>query len=278
MRRALSALATAITTAIAMLAIPTAATAAPGNVVLFGDSMLANPPYLLADKMQGPGKVSGTIHKRGRCPKGEKNVGASLKRETGRQVEDFSCTGAAAFGPLANGNNLNSQVNNALRERALNGATSYVAIQIGINDTYKGAGIPSQQRGAYMFAVGNEIKRIRKAAPNAKITLLGYPSVVDGHGTGCWFQVKGAPMMPMTLPVLRHAFDAVHDWQRSTAHANGVSWLNLEAATRGHDSCAPDSKRYIAGFYDNRSKPYNITTHLTHEGNDAVARIIARDM
>lgn len=278
MRRALTALATAVTTVIAMLAIPTTATAAPGNAVLFGDSLLANPPYELAKLMQGPGKVSGISKQPGRCAHGKKRVGVSLQQQTGRVVEDYSCTGAATYSPLANGNTLRSQVNVALAQRSINRGTQYVGIQIGINDTYKGAGIPSQQKGAYMHHVGTEIKRIRRAAPHAKIQLIGYPSVVDRNGVGCWIQAQNLPMLPMTLPPLRSAFDNVHDWQRATAHANGASWLNLEAKTQGHGSCASDSQRYITGVYDNRSNPYNITTHLTHKGNDAVARIIAANM
>ena len=81
------------------VALAPAAQAAPTNIVLFGDSLIANPAFNIAEVMQGPGKVTPNVATEGRCPRGAKRIASELQAQTGIKVEDFACTGAAAFAP-----------------------------------------------------------------------------------------------------------------------------------------------------------------------------------
>lgn len=253
-----------------------AAQAAPANIVMFGDSLLANPHFPIAAQMQGPGHTTGNAPSAGRCPRGISRVGASLQRQTGIKVDDFPCTGAAMFAPLSGEKRLVTQVNQALAQGKLTPATRSVFLQLGINDTYKAPNLYQVQHDEYVKEAKRQVNRIRRAAPNAKVHFLSYPEIAGRGGNSCWIHWNNAPSPVMPLAPLRDALDSVHAWQRAAARATGSQWVNLEAATRGHGSCAPREQRWIAGVIDNSSKPYNITTHLTHEGNDGVAAVIAR--
>lgn len=260
------------------VALAPAAQAAPTNIVLFGDSLIANPAFNIAEVMQGPGKVTPNVAPEGRCPRGAKRIASELQAQTGIKVEDFACTGAAAFAPLSGEKRLVTQVNQALSQGKLNAGTRNVMVQIGINDTWKAPNLYDVQRDEYVKEVRRQMDRVRAAAPNAKITMLGYPEIIDRAGNSCWVHWNGVDQPPMVIPPLNSALAAAHDWQRQAARAVGGNWLNLEAATRGHGSCAPRDQRWVAGVIDNSSKPYNITTHLTHEGNRGVAEVLARNL
>lgn len=268
----------ALVAAFSFVAIAPAAQAAPTNIVLFGDSILANPAFSVADVMQGPGKVSPNAPMEGRCPRGAKRVGAELQAQTGIQVDDFPCTGATVQRPIYGDARLANQVNQALAQRKLTPGTRNVMIQIGINDTFKAPNLYDVQLNEYVNEVRRQVARIRAAAPNAKVTMLGYPEIVDRAGNSCWVHFNGVEQPPMQILPLNNAIIAVNNWQRAAAQATGANWLNLEAATRGHGSCAPRDQRWMAGIIDNNSKPFNITTHLTHEGNRGVAAVLARNL
>lgn len=261
-----------------MVALAPAAQAANTNIVLFGDSLLANPAFSVAEQMQGPGKVSPNAPAEGRCARGEKRIGAELQARTGTKVEDFACAGAAGFAPLAGTNRLETQVSQALAQGVLSPATRNVMIQIGINDTWKAPNLYQVQRDEYIKEVRRQMDRVRKVAPNAKLTMLGYPDIVGDAGMSCWVHWNGVDAPPMPIVPVRAALDAAQDWQRGAAQAIGGNWVNLEAETKGHGTCAPRDQRWMVGVIDNSSKPFNITTHLTHEGNAGVAAVIARHL
>lgn len=277
MKRVLSSLALSVATAFAGVVFAAPAQAAPGNIVLLGDSLLANPPFQAVEYIH-PGDLSGTEYRPGRCSHGTERVGVSLRNQTGRVVDDFSCTGAAAYGPIAGGNVLASQINSALAQHAVNPGTHAVVIQIGINDTYKGPGIYSHQEAAFVGALGDVARRVRAVAPHARILMLGYPEVLGPGATACPIHLHGLPDAVIPVGFVQGALDAAQNWQLAAARAHGLGFIDLRAATRGRHMCAPDDVRFVAGIIDNRSKPYNITTHLTHEGNHAVAAVIRRHL
>ncbi|WP_312098287.1 GDSL-type esterase/lipase family protein [Corynebacterium dentalis] len=268
----------ALVAVFSFVALAPAAQAAPTNIVLFGDSLLANPAFNVAEAMQGPGKVSRNAPTEGRCPRGEKRVAAELQAQTGIQVEDFACTGATVQRPIYGDARLENQVNQALAQRQLTPGTRNVMFQIGINDTFKAPNLYNVQLDEYVKEVRRQVARVRAAAPNAKVTMVGYPEIVDRAGNSCWVHWNGVEQPPLAIAPLNNAIVAAHNWQRAAANAVGANWLNLEAATRGHGSCAPRDQRWISGVIDNNSKPFNITTHLTHEGNRGVAAVIARNL
>ncbi|GAA1471369.1 GDSL-type esterase/lipase family protein [Corynebacterium felinum] len=246
------------------------------QVVMFGDSLLANPYFLWADRFQGPGKVTPNAPGQWRCPRGENRVASALARHTGAKVEDFACTGAVAYAPIEQNKRLSKQVTTALEQNQLTPSTTNVLIQIGFNDTWKAPGFYNVQTKNFVDEMRTQVARIRQAAPNARIAFLGYPAMVGPNGEVCAIHWNNSPALPIQFGFVRSAFNSVHDWQRQAANATGAEWIDLEKESSGHDMCAPQDQRWVAGIFDNSSAPYNITTHLTHHGNDQIAGIIAR--
>lgn len=257
-----------------------AAQAAPRNIVLFGDSIFSNGtgtfPSKVAELWQGPGKVTGNAPSDGRCKRGAARVGANLQRQTGLKVEDYACNGATAYAPANGDNNLKRQIDQAIRQGNLNRSTQAVFMNIGILDNIYAPGYIDSQTRRFVAGVSPQIQRIKRAAPNAKVAFVGYPHIVDKYGTGCWIHTRTLENVALTVPPVRMAQDAAQHWQRQAARANGIGWIDLEAATRGNGTCAQPNKRYMSGLIDSTSTPYNMTTHLTKVGNEGVARVLAR--
>lgn len=266
----------AIAAAVSSLAVaaPTAS-AAPQNIVIFGDSIMANRHHPLADHMQGPGVAPGNAPADGRCIRGASRVGASLQAQTGIRVDDYPCNGAVAHTPIGGDNNTNTQINLALAQGTLTPATRTVLIQIGFNDAWKAPGVYAWQKQAYIDAMRGQVARIRAAAPNAKIAFVGYPYIVGPHGETCLIHIPQLPNPMIPLGFTLRPFQAANDWEMSAARELGVGYIDLHGPALGHDMCANTEERWFAGLWDNLSHPYNLTAHLTVPGNDAVARILA---
>ncbi|MCS4535286.1 GDSL-type esterase/lipase family protein [Corynebacterium sp. HS2168-gen11] len=277
MRHSITRLLAAVTTALLGCTLWAAPAQATGRqIVLFGDSLMANPYFGWADYIQGPGKVSPNAPGQGRCPRSESRIATSLARITGDQVEDFACTGAVAYAPIERNKRLSNQINTAIDQRHLHAGTNIVLIQIGFNDTWKAPGFFNVQTEGFVREMQTQVARIRQAAPNARIAFLSYPSLIGPSGQSCPIHVRGLPPIVIHSRLIRSAFDSVSHWQRQSATATGTEWIDIATDSVGHDMCAPTEQRWVAGIIDNASDPYNITTHLTHRGNDEIAAIIAR--
>lgn len=245
------------------------------NVVLFGDSLLANPPHGFVDFVN-PGFTTGvTKTDYSSCPKGIDRVGVELERRHGAQVSDFSCSGAATFGKLNNHSPLAMQVDQALHSRRLNPQTTNVHMQVGLNDNFKGIGLYAHQKQSYRDYVGHQIDRIREAAPNARIQILGYPEMMGLDDFVCPVHMNQFDLN-FPFPPLGNSLRAVADWQKTVAADKNVEYFDLWSATRGHGQCVGKEHRWVSGVLDNQSDPYNMTFHYTHEGNRHIADIIAR--
>ncbi|KAB1501345.1 hypothetical protein F7230_09800 [Corynebacterium sp. 320] len=275
-RSKIAALAIAAVSALtgAVVAAP-GASAASNNIVLFGDSIMANSHHPIADHMQGPGRAPGNAPADGRCARGASRVGLSLQRVTGIRVDDYPCNGAVAHTPVGGANNTNNQISHAIAEGTLTPSTRTVFIQAGFNDAWKAPGVFEWQQQAYVDAMRGQIGRIRAAAPHAKIAFIGYPSIVGPNGETCLIHIPELPNPVAPLGFTRMPFDAANAWEQKAARELGVGFIDLQGPTMGHDMCAPTERRWFAGFWDNLSDPYNLTAHLTVPGNDAVARILA---
>lgn len=273
-RKVLAAVAAAVVGATGVVANTPAAEAQQRNVVLFGDSLLANPPHGFVDFVN-PGFTTGvTLAEHSSCPKGIDRVGVELERRHGAHVSDFSCSGAATFGMLNNHSPLAMQVDEALQSQQLNPGTTNVHLQIGLNDNFKGFGIYAHQKQSYRDYVGHQIDRIRHAAPNARIQILGYPEMLGMNDFVCPVHFNQVELSFPFAP-LGNSLRAVTDWQKTVAADKNVEYFDLNRASHGHGQCAPKEQRWVSGFLDNQSDPYNMTFHYTHEGNRHIADIIA---
>ncbi|PCC83684.1 hypothetical protein COM45_02750 [Corynebacterium accolens] len=259
-----------------------AASAQQSETVLFGDSIFANPTF---DQIGSPiaelssamkiGSDPGAPSPQG-CPQGASNVGRELGRASGQRVINYACSGATAAGSTPRSDFV-QQVNHAVDTHTLNPGTRNVLIQFGFNDVVNTNFILDPNRTAYKNAMRNQINRIRAAAPNAKITLVGYPAFSAANGSICPIRIKENPGLGANLSALgsvRTIEDNVNHAMFQAAQENHVDYFDLRSATIDHNMCAPTGMRWMGGVYE-FAEPHNFFNHLTHSGNVGVARILS---
>lgn len=259
------------TLAIAVPAAPRAE-AQQRNLVIFGDSVISDPsgPQWAAGKLGLDPRGSSDVTTW--CPTSPTNWGRQAATKLGLPAWDYSCTGTVS---IQKGPQFASQVTRAVNDGGLNPNTARVIISTGFNDTYHNDG---RDRAAFrrdwVAAMVPQIQRIRAAAPNARIQIVGYPKVTS-NGNVCLFHI--APNVSDTTP-----FAAVAEWEDSIqwaqvdlARATGVEFLDLKPSTWNNSMCAPDHMRMWAGLIDFYGGPGNLPIHVNARGHAHVANVIA---
>ncbi len=93
--------------------------------------------------------------------------------------------------------------------------------------------------------VSAAVAGIATRAPNARVFVVGYPSivpVVDDVLAVCWPQL---PVSPADIPWLRAKTQELNAMVASAAAANGATYVDLYAASVGHDSCRAPGIRWV---------------------------------
>ncbi|MDY3127259.1 MAG: GDSL-type esterase/lipase family protein [Corynebacterium sp.] len=242
--------------------------AAERNLVAFGDSVLANPDAgtYLSTRMTSS-TAGGT-----NCPSSY-----NFARRTGDKlalpVRDFSCSGAVS---MSQGPQVAAQVDTALRTGALSADTQRVIYTLGFNDTYNNNNLSRQQlRDRFVAANAPQIQRIRAAAPNARIQIVGYPTIGSGDRY-CLFHFGPTPADSTALPQVRNWEDSAQWMQVDLANATGTEFVDLKPATRNNGMCSGGNDRYFAGLIDFTAGPGNLPIHINNRGHEAIANIVAR--
>ncbi|NLA55122.1 MAG: hydrolase [Corynebacterium humireducens] len=268
--------------------------AAPGadaqqrNLVVFGDSIIADTPtpqYLVnrlgslssnSSLSSASSESSETPESSGssfqQCPTSANNYGIRAGHKLGLPAWDYSCAGTTSISP---GPQFSTQVDRALQAGALTPATARVIITTGFNDTYNNGNQSEQQiRARYVDAMRPQIQRIRNAAPNARIQIVGYATITD-HDHVCLVHL-GANIHDRTYaPQVGYWERLSQDMQRDLAHATGTQFVDMKPSTRDRGMCAPDHLRGWAGLFDFHAGPGNMPIHMTDRGHEHVANVIA---
>lgn len=251
------------------------ATAKQRNLVIFGDSVIADPPlgqYLARKVEQGSSEFIG-----GRfCPTSRSSFGVQAAAELGLGVADYSCAGATATGSrsIFGGQDFAVQVDRALADATLNPATDRVLITLGFNDTYNNLALPGHElRSRFVAVMVPQIERIRRAAPEARIQLIGYPTIADDEYV-CLFNLGGSVRDRTYAPVIGQFEDLAQRMQQDLAVATGVEFLDLKPSTADNGMCAPDHLRGWAGLIDLNASPYHLPYHLNARGHEYVAEVV----
>lgn len=242
------------------------------NMVIFGDSVISDPsvPQWAAGKLGLDPRGKSDVTRW--CPSSPVNFGKQAAAKLGLPAWDYSCTGTVSIHP---GPQFASQVTRAVNNGGLNVNTARVVITTGFNDTYHNDGRDyATLRRDFVAAMVPQINRIRAAAPNARVQIVGYPKITSGDRV-CLFHV--APNVSDYTP-----FQAVQQWEDTAqwmqvdlARATGVEFLDLKPWTWNNNMCAPDSDRMWAGLVDFYGGPGNLPIHVNQRGHDHVARVIA---
>ncbi len=129
------------------------------------------------------------------------------------------------------------------QDKALTPGTDLVTVGLGGNDfNLFGAGLI---RGALpdlgvLPAIGDNLRKglrdVRRAAPDAKVVLVGYPRLVD-YGTSCPGRLPFTPTQISTMYAVQGELNLV---MRRAAAAAEVVFVDLLKASRGHGICSRD--------------------------------------
>lgn len=272
------------------MAVPAQAQPGAGRTyVSFGDSFTAGPNYDLY----------------GRCPRLPFAWPSVVAAQwPGASFGDHSCSGATIDDSPTD--NLSGQVDEAMAAGDLGPGTELVTIQIGGNDSWSGAPLSAAYSVVYCLVdivrgcdapgdpgaivdaaaitpdamvrkltagrQGDVYGRIRRAAPNARIAFVGYPTLLpDGPVCVPVNGFDGLQMQPRS-GYARLILDRLQDAQRGAAERLGAAFWDLRAGTAGHDVCRPVDQRWITRAVDFHEAL--VPFHPTVAGHAAIGGIV----
>ena len=256
MRRTLTAVLTTAAAAVA-LAAPSAPASATGDTtgplryVALGDSYSAASGNVPPDPTAPPECLRSTV-----------NYPHVIAARTGAQLTDVTCGAAQTKDYFTS-----QQPGIRPQLEALRTDTQLVTMTIGGNDnntfissiaqcgaaglSTAGRGSPCKDRYGSSFAddirtktypaIVRSLKAVRAASPNARVAILGYPWILPTQ-VGCFTKM---PVATGDVPYLRGVQATLNDAVRRAAAATGVTYVDLNQVSEGHDACAPIGVRWV---------------------------------
>ena len=85
------------------------------------------------------------------------------------------------------------------------------------------------------------LRAVKRHAPNARIAIIGYPWIMPQR-VGCFDKM---PIARGDVPYLRHIQWELNDAVRRAAGKTGVTYVNLNKVSDGHDACQPLGTRWV---------------------------------
>lgn len=238
------------------------------NMVIFGDSVISDGNAVETYLNDDPNVL---------CITSDNSYAEQAARHLGLVAHNYSCSGTIAFSGA--GLNVQAQmpvqVQMALDDGALNAATERVLLTVGFNDTYNNVSMSDAEvRQSFVDAMVPQIERIRAAAPNARIQLVGYASITDQSNV-CLFHVIPNIYASIPGPMVVYWENQAQWMNVDLAAATGVEFVDLKPLTQGHSMCANDEDRYWGGLVDLTGSPFNMPVHLNQKGHDVVGNYLA---
>jgi lysophospholipase L1-like esterase len=244
-----AALATALT-AVAT-ASPASAATEPLRYVALGDSYSAGSGVWPPDPQASP-----------LCLRTTKNYPRVIATATGASLTDVTC-GAAETKHLYTSQHLGVPA----QLDAVTADADLVTLTIGGNDNgvFIGAIVACGTAGAATLGYGSPCKNIygsyfddqvdantypavKKAlqdihakAPNARVAILGYPSILPST-KGCFTKM---PIAQGDVPYMNNLQGHLNSVIKQAASETGTTFVDLAAASVGRDACAPIGTRWI---------------------------------
>lgn len=93
--------------------------------------------------------------------------------------------------------------------------------------------------------VDTVLEVIRERSPNAKVFVVGYPTVLPATGNGCW---PAVPITPTDVPYLRAKTQQLNAMLASAAAARGATYVDAYTSSNGHDVCKSPSVKWVEGL------------------------------
>ncbi|TQN42825.1 lysophospholipase L1-like esterase [Blastococcus colisei] len=238
--------------ALVLLGAPSTAGAhGPLRYVALGDSYSAASGVLPPDLAAPP-----------QCLRSTSNYPHVIAAATGAQLIDVTCGGADTGDYVAE-----QHPGVAPQLDALSRDTQLVTMTIGGNDSgvfinsivqcgaaglsTLGTGSPCKDRYGSSFedtirnttypALVSTLRAVREEAPRAEVAILGYPWIMPRSG-GCFDRM---PVAEGDVPYLRSLQATLNDAVRRAAARTGVTYVDMDRVSEGHDACQPIGVRWI---------------------------------
>lgn len=87
----------------------------------------------------------------------------------------------------------------------------------------------------------------KRRAPNAKVFVVGYPTILPETGSGCWPTV---PIVASDVVYLRGVAKGLNAMLKARAQANGATYVDTATSSIGHDMCS--SSRWVEAIVPGR--------------------------
>ena len=227
------------------------ASPAPLRYVAMGDS------YSAASGTVPPDPTASPL-----CIRATDNYPHLLATATGASLTDVTCGGAET-----SDYSTSQYPGVAPQLNALSKATNLVTMTIGGNDSNVfidsivdcgalgvaslGQGSPCKDKYGNSFdntinnttypALVKALRAVRTDAPNAKVAILGYPTILPASG-GCFPQM---PVATGDVPYLDNLQATLNSAVQRAAAATGVSYVDMTSVSAGHDACQPIGTRWV---------------------------------
>lgn len=238
--------------ALAVVAAPVAAATGSGTYVALGDSYTAAPGVLLPQ----PDPIG--------CFRSDHNYPHLVARARGLALHDVSCSGAGTGDFSAPQGVLGGP--NPPQLDALNPGVGTVSVQVGGNDigfveivaqcaallpvgtpcrdhyTAGGTDEISRRIAATAPRVAAVLAEVRRRSPNARVFVVGYPSILPDVQPGCW---PVLPIAPGDVPYLRDKEKELNAMLATQAAAAGARYVDVYGPSVGHDACQLLGVRWI---------------------------------
>lgn len=252
------------------------AQAAPNNVVVFGDSLTANPDVY--NYLAGKGApLPDSILSGAECGTDNRFSDAVGRGAGNGNVANYSCAGASY---RTGGMHISQEVEMAKQKNDLNGQTSQVVILAGTNDTYPYVlndrmPVPEIENNL-RISVRDTVRQVRATAPKARIKVVGMPQITNANGDICPINVVPGAPMPFPLVQIGELETALENAVRNGTNDAGVgaNFVSLKGISQGHEMCSND--RWIVGLVDTTSGRRNLPVHMTDAGLAAVGEFAGR--
>jgi hypothetical protein len=99
------------------------------------------------------------------------------------------------------------------------------------------------------------LQAVRRAAPGARVVVLGYPAILPDSGYGCWPVV---PIAYQDVPYLRGVEKSLNAMLASAAGANGATYADVYTPSIGRDTCKSSGTRWVEGLVpQNAAAPFH---------------------
>lgn len=242
----------------AMADAPTAQIPPKSRYVALGDSY-ASGPLVPAQYGQPAG-----------CTRSTNNYANVLARAGDLDLTDVTCGGAVTANMTQP--QLTAPFPNAPQFDALDGSESLVTISISGNDigfgeivatcpTISSANLAGAVCKDYYTAGGEDrldqrikdtapkvaavLEGITERSPDARVVVVGYPTVLPAEGPGCY------PIIPFSAgdtAYLRGVFTKLNAMVAEQAEEAGVDYADTATPSTGHDFCQPPSEKWLEGL------------------------------